>query len=123
MRARLHVDCLDHARACVRAALDGWDATDLTQVDSCRVLLEQSVSDLQELEANLQTYPAGMPQDSIADIDALKQDIAMMVRLVDAGSAFYRGVALRLGDAGPAYDQSGMAPAEAAAPALRGMQI
>jgi len=99
---------IEHARRGVRKALQQWNAADLNSIGESRVLLEQSVTDIKlaiELLRNGDTTMANGLQPSIA---SLRRDISTMTRLVDACSAFHRGLSLRLGGALPAYDASGM---------------
>jgi hypothetical protein len=52
----------------------------------------------------------------------LKHEIAQIVRLVDAGLAFYSGVALRMGCSTPSYSPGGRFADEATTFGQRGMQ-
>jgi hypothetical protein len=85
--------------------------------------LEDAVTDVWAIEGHLQARIAGVPDDLRSSLLDLKQEIAQIVRIVDAGLAFYRGVALRMGDSSPSYSPGGSLAEEASSTALRGMQV
>jgi hypothetical protein len=97
---------IDHARHCVRVALRQWKPTDLQRVHASRSLLEQSVSDLKTAIELLRGGTATVTTEYQPIILNLRQDITSMIRLVDACTAFHRGISLRRGT-DPSYDASG----------------
>jgi hypothetical protein len=112
-----------HARQCVQSVLQNWNGADLAQGDLCRARLEDAVTDVRAIEGHLQARIAGVPDDRRSSLLDLKQEIAQIVRVVDAGLAFYRGVALRMGDSSPSYGPGGSLAEEASSTPLRGMQV
>ena len=98
---------IDHARRCVCQAVQQWNAADFKRVSNSRRLLEQSVADIRMGIDLLRNGASTMTNDFQPMIVALRRDISMMVRLVDACSAFHRGLALRRGGVAPAYDATG----------------
>ena len=101
------VQCIAHARRRVRLARQQWNAADLKRVEESRKLLEQSVTALKMAVDLLRNGDSTMTSGLQSAIASLRRDISMMLRVVDACSAFHRGMALRLGGALPAYDASG----------------
>lgn len=110
------------ARRCTRAALDNWDAGDLARVEFCQGLLEESVMDLRAIEDRLRSERAAAPGGLSSGLLGLKQEITQMARVVDAGLAFHRGVALRMGCSAPAYGPQGQFAEDLTHPGRRGMQ-
>lgn len=98
---------IDRAQSCVRQALERWNPTDLKNVEDSRKLLEQSVAALKLAIDLLRSGDAKMTIGLQPAIVALRRDISTMIRLVDACSAFRRGISFRLGGTPPAYDASG----------------
>jgi hypothetical protein len=111
-----------HARRSARAALENWNAGDLAQGALCRALLEESVMDLQAIEGRLRSGRAAAPGELRSALLDMKQEIAQVVRVVDAGLAFYRGVDLRMGCSAPSYRPDGRIAEEATTNGLGGMQ-
>jgi hypothetical protein len=122
MRSDFTADSIAHARRSVRAVLESSNGAELAQGASCRALLEESVMDLQAIEGHLRSGSPAAPDELRSALLGLKQDIAQIVRVVDAGLAFYRGVALRMGYSSPSYSPDGRIAEEATAIGLRGMQ-
>jgi hypothetical protein len=91
----------------VRLARQQWNAADLKTVEESRKLLEQSVTALKMAIGLLRKGDSTMTSGLQPAIASLRRDISTMIRLVDACSAFHRGMSLRLGGALPAYDASG----------------
>lgn len=84
----------------VRQALELWDATDLSKICQCQELIQRACDDLQ---AALDSGAGALPQQSRGDLAAIRSDTKRMIRLVDACSAFQRGLWLYLGNAAPEY--------------------
>jgi hypothetical protein len=116
------VERIAQARACVRQALDQWDATDLVRVEECLNLLRRSVGHLEDGMDRLRQESARPPSNVASSVAALRRDIARMVRVVDACSAFKRGLSLHSGVAAPCYDASGHAVEVIAAAASPGFE-
>ena len=98
---------IEHARRCLREALERWKAADLRRVHETRDLLEQSVTHLKMAIDLLVSGTSIVTCDLQPKIASLRSDISSMIRLVDACSAFHRGLLLRGGGLTPAYDASG----------------
>lgn len=101
-----------HARTCLRLALERWNPADLAQVAMSRELLEQSVTDMQEVENSIRNGTAEPTEELSSLLQASRLEVNRLTRLVDAGAAFYRGVALRLGQVETGYTPSGQISAE-----------
>jgi len=114
--------CLERARSSIRHVLNDWDAASLARMEECRALLEVAVGELRAFEASpARDASAANGLDSTAR--QLKRDIVTLMRVVDAGSAFYRGLALRLGSSAPSYTASGHSPEEVSSPARVAIQV
>ena len=94
------------ARGCLRDALEQWQAFDMSKIEACRGLLEQSASFLREMDSG------GAAPVVLAE---MRQDLIRLARLVDAGAAFYRGLALRRHGGVTAYLPDGRLADESAA--------
>ena len=112
-----------HAGECVRKAVETWNAADLARVAGSQRLLELAVDDLKVVAAALLRNPPRNCKGLRPVVAALRRDVARMSRVVDAGSAFYRGLNARLGDLGVAYDASGCVPEMAETAAARGLEV
>ncbi len=103
---------IEHAGESVRQALEQWNAADHHRVEKSRKLLERSVEALRTAIDLLREGDPSMNEGFQPAIENLRHDISSMIRLVDACSAFRRGMALRKGLALPAYDASGQTVSE-----------
>jgi len=112
-----------HAGECVRQAMEPWKAADLARVAGSQRLLELAVNDLKRVTEALGRDPAQNSKDLRPLVAALRRDVARMTRVVDTCSAFYRGLTLRLGDMGVAYDHCGCVPNMTDAPVARGLEV
>ena len=97
--------------ACVRRLIEDWDPADLSRIESIPLSLESSVIDMRVLQGTLLEGAAATGELG-AGIIELKRNIARMIRLVDAGAAFYRGLGVRLGSCTSSYTATGRAPME-----------
>jgi hypothetical protein len=105
------LEALQQARSGVRRAIDEWDASDLSRVETNIRFLEESVDRLRSAEQELRHCRPEVREELVAAVIGLKQDIARISRVVDAGASFYRGLALRLMGSASTYTPSGrMAP-------------
>lgn len=107
MRTAFATERLQLARTSVQQALDQWNPVDLDRVEASRCLLEESLSALRDVaeivrEGSVRVNPGF--RDTVAII---KKDIVRATRLVDAGAAFHRGLASRLGPSDTSYDAAG----------------
>lgn len=107
------------AQFAIRQALELWDATDLSKICRCQELIQRACDDLQ---AVLGAGSSALHQQSRADLVALQSCTKQMIRLVDACSAFQRGLWLHLGNAAPEYTVRGAESFEGRAPALTGLE-
>lgn len=98
---------IERAQCLVRQSLQRWNAADLENVEQSRKLLEQAVPALRTAIDLLRKGDAGMTRGLQPAIASLRRDISTMIRLVDACSAFRRGLALRTDGALTNYDASG----------------
>ena len=84
------------AESHMHGALKNWDAGSLPRCEECCDLLRTAI---RELEGAWQAAEKGAPA-SVAlkkRLCRLRADVGTMVRLVDASTAFCRGMALRIG--------------------------
>jgi len=107
MNRQFAIDRINHARTCVQRAIEDWNGADLTQVAAVQKLLEESLAELDQVPDRLRGTGAGVDRDLHSRVSGLKQDIVCLVRMIDTCSAFYRGLAVRLGDCAPAYTAAG----------------
>ena len=87
------------AESSIRGALKNWDAADLPRCEECCELLRAAIG---ELEGAWRSAQQGAPASAAVKkrLYQLRTDIGVMIRLVDASTAFCRGLALRIGAAG-----------------------
>lgn len=85
----------------VHGALSNWDATSLPRCEECCELLRRAIG---ELEDAWQAAENGVPASGVVKkrLYQLRADVGMMIRMVDASTAFCRGLALRIGTGGNA---------------------
>ena len=114
---------VEHARECVRKAMETWSAADLARVAGSQRSLESAVDDLRHVTEALGRNPLQTTKELRPLVSALRRDVARMTRVADTCSAFYRGLSARLGDAGVSYDACGCVPQIASAPATRGFEV
>jgi hypothetical protein len=95
------------ARIALRRALENWDASALAKVEAARALVEEAAADMQEAHKELREGSGSGTADLRGAVADLKCDIARLIRLTDAGAVFYRGLAVRLGDASVTYTAVG----------------
>ena len=83
----------------MHGALKNWDACSLPRCEECCELLRRAIG---ELEGAWQAAEKGAPASAAVKkrLYQLRADVAVMVRLVDAATAFCRGLALRIGAGG-----------------------
>jgi hypothetical protein len=102
--AKVH---LERAQAGIRQAMAEWDPTGLDRVEESREMLAAAVGEMRAFESAVRlgtVFPSG---ELCATLLAVKQEIVQATRVVDACVAFHRGLAARIGDAGPGYDAKG----------------
>ena len=87
------------AESHVHGALKNWDAGSLPHCEECCELLRKAIG---ELESAWQAAEKGAPASAAVKkrLYQLRADVGVMVRLVDASTAFCRGLALRIGAGG-----------------------
>ncbi len=110
-------DCVRTARANVRLAAQICAGADLTALQRARNLLETTVVEMLQAEAEVR---AMMPDDCAElrrEIALLKREIAGVMRVVDGCAALCRGLSMRLGLTPLAYTPVGssVAPSSPAA--------
>jgi hypothetical protein len=115
IRTAVATEQLDQARILVQQAIKQWNPADLDRLDACRVLLEQAVASISDFETGIRQGIVTPSPDTRPTLLILKRDICRVARMVDAGAAFYRGLAARLGNATPGYDAGGRLFSEAPA--------
>ena len=83
----------------LHGALKNWDAGSLPHCEECCELLRKAIG---ELESAWQAAEKGAPASAAVKkrLYQLRADVGVMVRLVDASTAFCRGLALRIGAGG-----------------------
>ena len=95
-------DSVNRAQTAVRGALAGWNAADPEQCEKCCELLRLAVADLEiarrAAEERRITSCAALQRQ----LEGVRIDIRVLMRLLDASAAFARGLALR----GPADDDA-----------------
>jgi hypothetical protein len=122
MRPDFVAERIAHARRCTGTVLTGWNAAELSQCDLWRALLEEAVMDLRAIESYLRPGRVVVPDGLSSALLNLKREIAQIVQIVDAGLAFHRGVALRMGCSAPSYSPRGQIAEDDTTIGLRGMQ-
>ena len=83
----------------MHGALTNWDAGSLPRCEECCQLLRLAIG---ELEVAWKAAEKGAPASAAVKkrLYQLRADVGVMVRLVDASTAFCRGLALRIGTGG-----------------------
>jgi len=89
-------ECVGRAENHLHGALKNWDAGSLPRCEECCELLRRAIG---ELESAWQAAEKGAPASTAVKkrLYQLRADVGVMVRLVDASTAFCRGLALRIG--------------------------
>ena len=89
-------ECVGRAESHMHGALKNWDAGSLPRCEECCELLRQAIG---ELESAWQAAEKGARASAAVKkrLYRLRADVGVMVRLVDASTAFCRGLALRIG--------------------------
>ncbi len=84
------------AQSHVHGALSDWDAGSLPRCEECCELLRRAIG---ELEGAWKAAENGLPASVAVKkrLYQLRADVGVMIRLVDASTAFCRGLALRIG--------------------------
>ena len=92
-------ECVGRAQSHMQGALKNWDACSLPRCEECCELLRRAIG---ELESAWQAAEKGVPASAAVKkrLYRLRADVGVMVRLVDAATAFCRGLALRIGAGG-----------------------
>jgi len=92
-------ECVGRAENHLHGALQNWDAGSLPRCEECCELLRQAIG---ELESAWQAAEKGARASAAVKkrLYRLRADVGVMVRLVDASTAFCRGLALRIGVGG-----------------------
>ena len=90
---------VERAESHMHGALKNWDAGSLPRCEECCELLRQAIG---ELEDAWRAAEKGAPASAAVRkrLYRLRADVGVMVRLVDASTAFCRGLALRIGAGG-----------------------
>lgn len=107
MSRQFAIDRINQARTSVRHAIEHWNGADLPQVAAVQKLLEAAVLEFEQVPDRLRGVHAMGADDLYSLVSDLKRDIAHLMRVIDACSAFHRGLAVRLGDCVPTYDAAG----------------
>jgi len=83
----------------MQGALKKWDAGSLPRCEECCELLRKAIG---ELEGAWRAAEKGAPASVAVKtrLYQLRADVGVMMRLVDASTAFCRGLALRIGAGG-----------------------
>jgi hypothetical protein len=90
------LESVTRAQVSVRSALVSWDAGSLQQCEETCVLLRTALADLEAArrvaeEHHLRNCGSGQRQ-----LAGMRADVGVLTRLVDASTAFGRGLALRV---------------------------
>jgi hypothetical protein len=101
------IERLEIARVSVRQVLEQWNPVEPARLDASRELLEQAVLGMRDFDTALRSGAVPASQETRAALLNLRQDIQQATRIVDAGSAFHRGLAARLGNISSSYDAGG----------------
>lgn len=101
------LDAVRETRKGVRRAIEGWDGAGIYRIQICIEFLEESVVKLHSAEQLVRKCRPEAREGLAAAVLGLKQDIARLSRVVDAGASFYRGLAQRLGAEQLAYTATG----------------
>jgi len=90
---------IGRAESRVHGALKNWDAGSLPRCEECCELLRAAIG---QLETASQAAEKGASASVAVKkrLYQLRADVGTMVRLVDASTAFCRGMALRIGAGG-----------------------
>ena len=83
-------ECVGRAQSHMQGALKNWDACSLPRCEECCELLRRAIG---ELESAWQAAEKGVPASAAVKkrLYQLRADVGVMVRLVDAATAFSAG--------------------------------
>ena len=103
---------VSQAAAKVRRALALWDASNLDRAEAGREILRRAALDLTFAEQSLVKGGVASAAELTPMLVELKHDLKALTRLIDACSAFHRGLLVRLNGSASSYDASGNAVPE-----------
>jgi hypothetical protein len=104
LAATAPLEALRAARASVRLALESCG---VPQIEGAANLLRTAAAEMLRAEESIRGGAIGQAGELRGEMSLLKQDLAMLGRVIDAGGALYRGLALRLGSPTPGYTPPG----------------
>lgn len=129
---------IDQAHLRLDRAVRCWIPTDLARISQCREILLESLRELQELESifeqtvdtavgpgvfNSTAVTAGISAAKVrAALIALRNEMIHLEKMVDAASAFVRGILLLSGSSVPVYTAGGRIQPDVASGVSQGMQ-
>ena len=85
----------------VRAALDNWDAGDLKRCSDCGRRLMSAIGEMEAAQSAGPRELAAARGEMAGRVRRMQAEIGRLSRMVDAASAFARGVALLAGEPAP----------------------
>jgi hypothetical protein len=85
------------AEASLISAVNQWDAADLPRCQECRTLLKSSIEELEGAQSIAEKHLVMGAADLSIRIDEIRFKAMRMIRIVDASTAFCRGMSARIG--------------------------
>lgn len=88
---------IGRTRIWLGAAIDLWDAGDLSRCQQCCTLLKSAIEELEVARVIVSSRGVTGIRDLSGQLDELRSETTRMMHVVDASTAFCRGMASRIG--------------------------
>jgi hypothetical protein len=85
------------SEALLRGAIKQWDAVDLARGQQCCTLLNSAIEELEAAKAIAERHSLPGAAALAIQINEIRSEAKGMIRIVDASTAFCRGMAARIG--------------------------
>ena len=77
--------------------MDRWDAADLARCQECRALLSLAVEELEAAQGIAEKHPVLGNPALTGQFNEIRSEITRLTAMLDASTAFCRGMAARIG--------------------------
>jgi hypothetical protein len=78
-------------------AIGNWEAGNLSQGQASATLLNLALTDLEAVRAIVAEHPVSKPSEMRLQVGAIRSETLRFIRVLDASTAFCRGMAARIG--------------------------
>jgi hypothetical protein len=85
------------AESSLGRVIDQWDAADLSRGQRCCALLNMAIDELEALQTIAKRRPVADAAELTVQLHRIRSEATRMIRIVDATTAFCRGMAASFG--------------------------